>query len=156
MNAQSIFDWISPTEMGLPGKFDSFRRHQREALEWLTNDCSQTVSAGCLPTGAGKTAIAVALAQFLDVKAVYLVATKQLQTQVFKDFSSMGMVDIRGRANYRCPNYGDCERGYDEECSISNTSGCEYAKGRNSHAFCVNFTHAIQVRSSGYTFSAFS
>jgi len=150
MNAQSIFDSMLPSDLGLPAKFTIFRRHQREALEWLTTACEQPVSAGCLPTGSGKTAIAVALAQMLDVKSVYLVATKQLQTQVLKDFSSMGMVDIRGRANYRCPNYGDCERGYDEECSISKTSGCEYANAvddaKNARLIVTNYAYWLHAR----------
>ena len=150
MNAQSIFDSLSPADLGLPCKFSTFRRHQRETLEWLTAACEQPISAACLPTGSGKTAIAMALAQLTNVKAVYLVATKQLQSQVLKDFASMGMVDIRGRANYRCPNYGDCERGYDEECSVSNTSGCEYANAvddaKNARLIVTNYAYWLHAR----------
>jgi Rad3-related DNA helicase len=62
----------------------------------------------------------------------------------------MGMVDIRGRANYRCPNYGDCERGYDEECSVSNTSGCEYANAvddaKNARLIVTNYAYWLHAR----------
>jgi Rad3-related DNA helicase len=150
MSERFIFDSISPADLGLPAKFATFRRHQRETLEWLTAACEQPVSAGCLPTGSGKTAIAAALAQLLNVKAVYLVATKQLQTQVLKDFASMGMVDIRGRANYRCPNYGDCERGYDEDCSVANTSGCAYANAvddaKRARLIVTNYAYWLHAR----------
>jgi len=103
LNSPSIFDSMRPSDLGLPCKFSTFRRHQREALEWLTTACEQPISAACLPTGSGKTAIAMALAQLTNVKAVYLVATKQLQSQVLKDFASMGMVTSAGAPTTAVP-----------------------------------------------------
>jgi Rad3-related DNA helicase len=121
---ETLFDLISPADLGLPSKFNRFRLAQREALNWLDQNCACQVSAALLPTGAGKTALAAAYARHLGVKAVYLVATKALQAQVLNDFEPMGMVDARGKSNYTCPNYGNCEAGNDEECSLKGTVLC--------------------------------
>lgn len=125
--AHSIFESLTPSDLGLPPKFVSFRLPQRQALGWLTDDCEHHVSAASIPTGVGKTSLAVAYARLLGVKAVYLVATKALEAQVLSDFSSMGMVNVHGRANYTCPNYGDCDKGADHDCSIAGTTICPYS-----------------------------
>ena len=149
MNYASIFDTLAPADLGLPPKFAKWRACQREALDWLNTDCAQSVNAALLPTGAGKTGIAVALARLLGVKAVYLVATKALQAQVLAD-GYEGMVDIRGRANYRCPNYGNCDAGYDNDCSVRSTSGCAYAnaveRARNSRLVITNYAYWLHAR----------
>jgi Rad3-related DNA helicase len=148
--AESILDLISPLDLGLPPKFSEFRPPQRQALEWLQNECTHQISAACLPTGAGKTAIAVALAKLLGVKAVYLVATKALQQQVLNDFESMGMVDIRGRANYECPKYGNCERGIEEECRLYTTNQCAYSRAveraKDAELVVTNYAYWLNAR----------
>ena len=149
MNSDSIFDTISPTDFGLPPKFTAYRGPQREALEWL-NACEAPISAALLPTGIGKTLLAVSLAKLLGVKAVYLVATKALQSQVLSDFRSISMVDVRGRANYECENYDDCERGYDAECSLHNSSGCPYSvaveAARRAPLTVTNYAYWLNAR----------
>jgi hypothetical protein len=129
--AHSIFDSLTPSDLGLPPKFVSFRLPQRQALGWLTDECEHPVSAASIPTGVGKTSLAVAYARLLGVKAVYLVATKALEAQVLSDFSSMGMVNVHGRANYTCPNYGDCDKGADHKCSLAQTESCPYSRQVN-------------------------
>lgn len=129
--AHSIFDSMTPSDLGLPPKFVSFRLPQRQALGWLTDECEHPVSAASIPTGVGKTSLAVAYARLLGVKAVYLVATKALEAQVLSDFSSMGMVNVHGRANYTCPNYGDCDKGADHKCSLAQTESCPYSRQVN-------------------------
>ena len=129
--AHSIFESLTPSDLGLPPKFVSFRLPQRQALGWLTDECEHPVSAASIPTGVGKTSLAVAYARLLGVKAVYLVATKALEAQVLSDFSSMGMVNVHGRANYTCPNYGDCDKGADHKCSLAQTESCPYSRQVN-------------------------
>ena len=150
MASGSIFDSLTPTDLGLPPKFDRYRLPQRQALEWLNNGCTTALSAACLPTGAGKTAIGLSLARLLGVKAVYLVATKALQAQVLRDGASMGMVDVRGRANYWCPNYGNCDRGYEEDCSVANTTDCEYTRAvgraRDADLVITNYAYWLHAR----------
>ena len=141
---------LNPQHLGLPSKFNRFRLPQKQAIEWLYEDCDKQISAACLPTGAGKTAIAVALKKILGVKAVYLVATKALQQQVHSDFRSIGMVDVRGRANYSCPNYGNCEAGYDEECSLHQTNACQYScaveRAKDADLIVTNYAYWMHAR----------
>jgi Rad3-related DNA helicase len=122
------YDTITPQDLGLPDKFKSFRLPQREALEWF-DSCAEPITAACLPTGVGKTSLAVALAKILGVKATYLVATKALEAQVLGDFDSIGMRNVHGRANYKCRNFGDCDKGLKNKpvCSRAETSECPYA-----------------------------
>jgi ATP-dependent DNA helicase DinG len=150
-STDSIFDLISPADLGLPKKFSNYRLQQREALNWLTEDCTHELSTACMPTGIGKSALAVSLARHLGAKGVYLVATKALQQQVFNEFSSMGiMADIRGRANYPCDRYGDCEAGYEEECSIADTTGCPYTcaseRAKDSSIAVTNYSYWLHAR----------
>jgi len=82
--------------------------------------------AAQLPTGSGKTLFAAAAAALTGGKATYLVATKALQAQVLRDFEVSGMRDIRGRANYECTNYKNCDDGFEQDCSLGNTNACPY------------------------------
>lgn len=151
------YSLITPSDLGLPAKFKSYRRAQREALEWLMDECQTAVSAACLPTGVGKTALAVSLARLLGVKAVYLVATKALEDQVTDEFLSMGLVDVRGRSNYRCAveQYRDCEIGSDNQCSSYNTSGCYYSnaveRAKNADLVVTNYAYWLHARRSNKT-----
>ncbi len=173
MAAPSIFDELSPADLGLPAKFSSFRPAQRQALDWLATAETTAeralgvlpVLAACMPTGVGKTAIGVSLARLLGAKAAYLVATKALQEQVLADFRPIGMVDIRGRSNYRCPNFGTCEVGsdhkitaYDQDgnpykksaCSLYNTPGCRYSsaveQARDADLVVTNYAYWLYSR----------
>jgi ATP-dependent DNA helicase DinG len=142
---ESIFDTLVPSDLGLPAKFSKFRKPQREALDWLQSSCLYQLNAACLPTGAGKTLIASAFAKILGVKATYLVATKALQSQVLNDFSNSGMVDLRGRHNYSCVHYGDCDSGSDANCSLAQTVKCPYAlavdKASQSQISITNYAY---------------
>ena len=150
MNSDSIFASLSPGDLHLPAKFTSYRGPQREALEWLIEACHAPVSAALLPTGIGKTLLAVSLAKLSRVKTVYLVATKALQAQVLADFESVGMVSVKGRGNYKCPNYDTCDRGYEEECSRYNTDGCDYSNAveaaKGSDLIVTNYAYWLHAR----------
>lgn len=151
MMRESIFTQLTPADLHLPSKFDRFRHTQSDALEWLY-ESESPICAACLPTGSGKTALAVALSRLLACKTVYLVATKALEQQVLRDFESMGMVNVHGRANYRCPNYGNCANGYDEDCSLSGTTGCNYTiavdHARNAQIVVTNYAYWLHARRS--------
>jgi len=94
--------------------------------------------------------LAVALAKTLGVKCVYLVATKALQQQVLRDFDSIGMRDIRGRANYTCQQYGDCDKGADEDCKYAKSVQCPYAlalsNANNSDLILTNYSYWLAAR----------
>jgi len=125
--SESIFSSISPADLSLPARFDRFRQTQREALDWFQSSDS-AVMAAQLPTGSGKTLFAAAAAALTGGKATYLVATKALQAQVLRDFEVSGMRDIRGRANYECNSYKNCDDGFDNDCSRAQTDACPYTR----------------------------
>ena len=125
--SESIFSSISPADLSLPARFDRFRQTQREALDWFQSS-DNAVMAAQLPTGSGKSLFGAAAAALTGGKATDLVVTKALQGQMFGDFECIGMRDIRGRANYECTNYKNCDDGFEQDCSLSNTSACPYTR----------------------------
>lgn len=127
MTETSILASLTPRDLGMPRAFQVFRHEQTEALAWL-RDCERPVSAACLPTGTGKTLLAVAFARLLGGKAVYLTATKALQEAVLDKFEPIGMVSVSGRANYNCHAYPNCEIGHDQNCSRKGTDECPSSK----------------------------
>jgi len=111
----------------LPPRFSAFRPHQVQAIEYVL--ASQKRFQGLsLPTGSGKTLIAVAAARALGVKTVYLTYTKALQEQIVREFECIGAVSVQGRANYPCANpfHTNCEEGAERRCPDANTSACPY------------------------------
>lgn len=54
------------------------------------------------PTGAGKSVEGVGLHLMLGGRTLYVTGTKGLQEQLGRDFTSIGMADIRGQSNYPC------------------------------------------------------
>jgi Rad3-related DNA helicase len=68
-----------------------------------------------MPAGSGKSLYYMALALLLDEPVCVLTATKGLQDQLLGDFAGMGLVDVRGRANYQCEQYprANCEQAGD-------------------------------------------
>src|ERR1035437_1810753 len=100
--SDSIYSDIAPSFFNLPEKFTSFRPAQAEALEYAVYHTTRKFTALGLPTGSGKSLLAVAIAKALGVKAVYLTATRALEDQVSREFAESGMVDVRGRSNYQC------------------------------------------------------
>lgn len=128
----SLLESIPPAEFGLPERFLAYRPGQIEAIDHVISAFTDGLSvvAVCAPTGLGKSLLAMTIAMLLGVRAVYLTATKGLQTQILGDFSPSGLVDIRGRANYSCRLYKklrlDCEQGFDRGCSDARTLDCPY------------------------------
>jgi Rad3-related DNA helicase len=92
---------ISPVGLGLPAKFTEYRKHQLDtALSIAASDKRfQCLSA---PVGVGKSLLLMTLAKLMDARTLYLTGTKNLQSQLNGDFSSIGLSDVRGAANYRC------------------------------------------------------
>lgn len=107
---------LSPQDYGLPSKFSSWRTGQHEAVRFILAS-DKRFSVLSMPTGSGKSAVYVAASQARGGKTCIVTATKALQNQLLDDFSSIGMVDIRGRANYDCTLGCNCEEGYYSGCS---------------------------------------
>lgn len=117
----------SPADVGLPEKFSKWRSGQEQALHSAVNT-SKRVSAFCCPTGWGKSPFVIATALLSGQSTCIVTATKGLQDQYMKDFSSIGLVDLRGRRNYVCALKDDakftCEDGYNARCPYKGTVGC--------------------------------
>ena len=83
----------------------------------------------CAPTGFGKSPCVVAAALLSKKPTCIVTSSRSLQDQYLSDFSSIGMVDIRGRNNYSCdmhpedPAYS-CEQGYAARCPYKGTVAC--------------------------------
>lgn len=107
---------LSPADLGMPPKFQAWRPHQERAIEAGWNSEQRWIGTN-MPTGLGKSAYYMALAS-LAGRTVVLTSTKALQNQLINDFAPMGLVDIRGRANYSChlkPGM-NCDDGSDLQC----------------------------------------
>lgn len=115
----------SPHECGLPEKFDKWRGNQPEAIRvMITSD--KRVTAVCAPTGFGKSPAYIAAAILSKKPTCIVTNSRGLQDQLMDDYSSIGLVDIRGRRNYTCdlkPDY-TCEDGYAARCPYKGTIGC--------------------------------
>lgn len=103
---------ISELEPFFP--FPVMRDSQRTALEKFvtTTNKGRKFTALELPTGVGKTAIAVTLSRWAqDQKAYILTIQKMLQEQYMHDFPDL--VTLKGAGNYRCGDYPEmsCEEG---------------------------------------------
>jgi ATP-dependent DNA helicase DinG len=81
------------------------------------------------PTGIGKSLIYMAGALERKGRTIILTSTKGLQDQLMRDFSSVGLVEVRGRSNHRCDltgksaALGPCRWGH--KCVLKD-GGCAY------------------------------
>lgn len=93
---------------------------QEDALQFLRNSTVR-VKAVCAPTGSGKSPLAVGDALLSGKPTAIVTHSRALQDQYVHLFRDAGMVDLRGRGNYRCsmrpevPDY-TCEHGHAAGC----------------------------------------
>src|SRR5262245_59624912 len=90
-----------PPHMGLPEKFARWRAGQDSAVT-RTLDSPKPKIVMNAPTGFGKTIYYMSAAVLGGHRTAFLTASKVLQSQLMGDFSSIGLVDIRGQQNYLC------------------------------------------------------
>lgn len=123
---------MKPSDLGLMA-YPDWRDGQDKAFDFLTSN-SKTWKVCALPTGVGKSLLAMAYAKWCNKPAVILTSTKALQTQYMRDFSRYGLTEIRGMSNYPCRLWREngkdytCELGpclSDEQCSYK-SGGCDY------------------------------
>lgn len=127
MIKQDVPIGLTPVELGLPEKFTSWRYGQEGAVLDAT-ECERRFLCNSMPTGWGKSLWYIAVAKLLDLRVCVLTSTKALQDQLLKDFSSIGLVDIRGRANYECCLGGGytCDDGRHARCPRKQSTRCPY------------------------------
>lgn len=145
---------IQPRDLGFPPKFQSWRLHQdRAILNGL--DSQRRFVAQAVPTGGGKSPAYVAQALLSGVRCAILTSTKGLQDQLLDDFAGIGLVDIRGRANYDCrlaPGM-TCEDGAHVRCQHDGSGACAYynayARAANAPLVVTNYSYWVLVHKYG-------
>lgn len=111
----------SPFSLGLPSKFSEWRPGQRQAINDILA-AKERFFAQIAPTGIGKSLIYMAASRLVEGRVCILTSTKPLMGQLIKDFSSIGLVEIKGRNNYPCLQ--DSYLAPDD--SICSLLSCEY------------------------------
>lgn len=98
------------------------------------------------PTGFGKSAVLIGAAIASSRRTILLTSTRSLADQYLNDFQDIGLVDIRGRANYACdlkPDY-TCEDGKVARCPYWGTVTCPYSQAemrvRTSSLVVTNYS----------------
>lgn len=147
---------LTPIDLGMPPKFRAWRTYQEHAFETAYE--SRVRHCGlALPTGSGKSLIYMALSQLVGRTAI-LTSTKTLQDQLMRDFSGLGLVDIRGRGNYPCRLDGDmtCDEGSDLGCHHRFTRlnvTCPYAEAletaKASQLVVTNYSYWVMLHRYG-------
>ncbi|MCK9574072.1 MAG: hypothetical protein M0R20_06755, partial [Candidatus Omnitrophica bacterium] len=95
---------IDPS-LGLPAKYTEWRDPQYAAVQAISNSDKPFFLAD-LPTGTGKSLLAIGVNRMEGNRAIYLCGTKQLQDQIMRDFGDIA-VTLKGRNNYPCAYHYD-------------------------------------------------
>lgn len=144
--------------MGLPAdRFPEWRKGQDRALRDLLFS-EDRYNLLCIPTGGGKTAVAMGYLGVDEGRGVYLTATRALQDQVTDDCHSMGLIDVRGRQNYTCniePRFNAAEAKCTAGvfCSRMKEGGCDFydtrREGRDGRLVITNYRAWLHDEESG-------
>lgn len=138
---------LGPQALGMPEKFQFWRPRQPEAICQMVDEERQFISQA-VPTGGGKSASYIAAHLLSGRRTCILTATKGLENQLSRDFESIGLVDIRGRANYRCriSDGMTCEDGARLKCR---DAACPYRLAREaalaSNIVCTNYAYWMRI-----------
>lgn len=129
MPLQAGFRIPTPQELGMPEKFhDGLRALQEDMIyKWFNSDKRHKVF--CAPTGIGKTLFYIYLARMTNTPTVILTSTRGLQKQVFREFESLGLLNIMGKSNYPCTMEDEwtCEDGAQARCPLVGSPACSHS-----------------------------
>ena len=113
------------SNLNLPKQYKTWRDDQWATLSAIQKSDKSFFLAD-LPTGVGKSLIAVGAHKILNKKTIIICATKQLQNQYLRDFEDIA-VTLKGRANYPCAmrksEFPDVTC---EDCSMKMPRKCRY------------------------------
>ena len=128
---------LEPADLGLdPAKFTDWRLPQMQGIG-REHTSEYRFRGHGMPTGTGKSLFYVANALLRGKRALILTSTKSLQDQLMSDFGpdapagGCGLVSIKGRANYTCGYFDDCEQGSDYGCPNRGNDLCAYRRAVN-------------------------
>lgn len=131
---------MKPSDFDLsPVRFPSFFAGQEKIIFSILASSARFILLKA-PTGSGKTVINWCAAKLLSDRFMYLVSTRELQSQLLRDTQSSGMFDLRGHSNYSCAG-----RNSDDEFTCSDRGECQYRDAvRESLLFSsieTNYSH---------------
>lgn len=134
MTATHSSPLITPASLGLPPKFKSFRPGQLDTVFSIVS-ADQLFISGTRPTGSGKSVDAVASAIMNGGRTVICTSTKILEDQYMTDFSSIGMIEMRGQSNFRCSQLPGktCADGRKRGCNAKALDECPYVHARAAY-----------------------
>lgn len=137
---------ISPRDLGLPDKYQSWRKGQWEAIE-QTSVTEKKFVANNGPTGFGKSVYYRAASILNGGRSMTLTANKTLQDQLVDDFPDL--FDMRGRQNYSCVS------GKSLSCAEGRILGCKDPSCRylidrqaflDSNAASTNYSYYLSTK----------
>lgn len=140
---------LTPSDLGLPPKFVRFRTEmkQEETIERLSISDHRNVILSAVP-GSGKSPTYISSSIIRSDRTLILVPTKALQSQLYNDFSTIGLFAISGHSNYPCSvsEYDDSGDLLDSHCR--SRGNCNYwdrdvIAARNSRFVVTNYAHWI-------------
>ena len=158
IQSQSLLSQLAPAPCDLGMSSDSFPRWRPIQIRSVGDGLAAPTRfvAQNLACGAGKSLSNVTQG-LVRGRTVYLAATKALQCQLLPDFTSVGMVDIRGRGNYPC-SYGrsenvTCEDGLHLGCKAHKEGACPYVnqlnEAKSSDLVVTNYSYWIAINMYG-------
>jgi len=109
----------TPSELGF--KYKSWRKYQKEIIQNIVDrfENGYDVALLELPTGSGKSLIAMSILKLMAEKGYIVVSSKSLQNQYMRDF---GVPTVKGRSNFKCLIVDKtCDKGpciADYECPV--------------------------------------
>lgn len=142
MSTLRLLEGLEPKDLGLD-RYKEYRVHpvsqrpvQLEVIEYFASSKARVVAA-CVPTGFGKSLIAMSLAKLKEKRTAIITATHGLEEQYMGDMSEYGLRNIRGKSNYTCgyKQAGaiqfDCKEGVTYGCRFVQGNGCTYEVARD-------------------------
>lgn len=145
----------TPAELGMPEHITAWRPRQEDYFGFKMAS-TKRVKAMCAPTGSGKSDMAVMGALLHPNEPTCIVTdSRALQDQYLDRYASIGMVDIRGRANYSCLLKPDddtytCEHGFSTRCPYKGQVHCPASQAEMraaaSRLVVTNYSKWIHAR----------
>lgn len=156
MSGLTMLEGYKPSDFGLD-EYAAYRTHpdtgaevQLEVIEFAAY-CEKRVAAASAPVGIGKMLIAMTLAKLTGMRTAIVVPFKGLQDQ-YSTTLARHLVDIRGRSNYTCGDYGhlNCQGGASMGCRyLYPGSGCTYTvqkdRAKEAGVFVTNYDYWLNI-----------
>lgn len=112
---------MRPSNFGLSStRFPSFYPGQEKMILDILASSARFIPLKA-PTGSGKTVINWCSGKLLSDRFMYLVSTRELQSQLLRDTKQSGMFDLRGHSNYSCAG-----RNSNDEFQCDEYRSCQY------------------------------